>query len=623
MKLAVPFVQLPVRFDAERMAAEMRALGDAAWRLHPQKFPGNFALPLISVDGDPDSDSIAGLMRPTSYLESCPYMMQVLAKLGAVWGRTRLMKLSGGAEVTPHADINYYWRERVRVHVPILTQPGVRFICGEAEVNMAPGECWIFDTWRPHRVINAAEQERVHLVADTVGSESFWEMVNRGRVPGQNTFSGWRAEPFNGESSETASQALVFESTNVPEVMTPWELRSHIDFILAHVEPHPQLTFVQLIVNRFVTVWQALWAQYGTDRAGWPRYREALDTFIGRMERNAVPLQLVNGMQFMNTLRSMVLKVALADRRELAVPNEPRAPSAAVPRGSEGSGDPLFDRPVFLVSPPRSGSTLLFETLARARGVYTIGHESHALIEGVPGLNTAAHEFDSNRLLTTDATDDIAGELRRRFHAELRDRDGAEPQYGAVRMLEKTPKNALRVPFLARVFPGARFVYLHRDPRQTLASMIEAWESGRFVTYSRLPGWNGPAWSLLLTPGWQDLRGESLDAIVAAQWEVTTRTLLDDLDTLPSDRRVVAHYDALLAHPADEIARLCEVLELDWDRPLERELPHSRHTVSPPDAGKWRRQAGRIEAMLPGIANTIERAERIAGIAALAQVASR
>jgi hypothetical protein len=69
MKLQVPFIQLPVRFDAERMASEVSALGDGAWRPHPQKFPGNYSLPLISVNGDPASDSIAGPMRPTSSLE--------------------------------------------------------------------------------------------------------------------------------------------------------------------------------------------------------------------------------------------------------------------------------------------------------------------------------------------------------------------------------------------------------------------------------------------------------------------------------------------------------------------------------------------------------------------------
>lgn len=324
MKLQVPFIQLPIRFDAERLAGEMRALGDAAWRPHPQKFPGNFSLPLIAVHGDPDSDSTAGPMRPTPHLERCEYLQQVLNRLGAVWGRTRLMKLSGGAEVTPHADINYYWRDRVRVHVPIITSPAVRFICGEAEVNMAQGECWIFDTWRPHRVINAAAHERVHLVADTVGGDRFWELAGRGRVPGRGAFEGWQVEEFDGNQGAGASSSLHFESVNVPQVMTPWELRDHLNFILGHAEPDPRLAEVQRLAARLVSSWQALWARYGEDRDGWPAYREVLNVFTRNMELHAMPLRLSNGMRFMSTLRSMVLGVALADRAEEPLPEEMR-----------------------------------------------------------------------------------------------------------------------------------------------------------------------------------------------------------------------------------------------------------------------------------------------------------
>jgi len=128
MKLQVPFLQLPLRFDADRLNAEVEALGEQAWRPHPQGFAGNDSLTLITANGDPDSDEVAGPMRPTPHLLRCPYLMQTLDAVGATWGRSRLMRLSGQAEVTPHVDINYYWRERVRVHVPILTQPTVRSI---------------------------------------------------------------------------------------------------------------------------------------------------------------------------------------------------------------------------------------------------------------------------------------------------------------------------------------------------------------------------------------------------------------------------------------------------------------------------------------------------------------
>src|SRR3546814_8582968 len=97
-------------------------------------------------------------------------------------------------------------------------------------------------------------------------------------------------------------------------------------------------------------------------------------------------------------------------------------------------------------------------------------------------------------------------------------------------MLEKTPKNALRIPLLHKVFPDARFIYLHRDPRQVLGSMLDGWQSGGFRMYSALPGWQGPAWSFLLVPGWRELSGKPLEDIVAAQWARTSQVLLDDLD---------------------------------------------------------------------------------------------
>src|SRR5690606_15907891 len=129
---------------------------------------------------------------PTPWLLQSPYIQQAMATIGGTWGRSRLMRLSGNAEVTPHVDTNYYWREHIRVHVPIITTPSVRFQCGSAEVNMAPGECWIFDTWRLHNVLNEDENMRVHLVVDTVGGDAFWDHVAAGRAPGQPR-PDWRA----------------------------------------------------------------------------------------------------------------------------------------------------------------------------------------------------------------------------------------------------------------------------------------------------------------------------------------------------------------------------------------------------------------------------------------------
>lgn len=562
-------MQLPLSFDAAALEAEVGAIESSAWRPHPQGYPGNDALTLVTTGGDPDSDAVAGPMRATRHLERCPYLQQVLHSIGATWGRTRLMRLSGQAEVTPHVDVNYYWRERVRVHVPIVTQPTVRFTCGDAQINMRAGECWIFDTWRLHNVVNDHALPRIHLVADTVGGMGFWQLVARAR-PHTRVSADW--QPVAVAPDPQSQPSLDFESENVPTVMTPWEMRAHVAFALSESLPHRNTPAIQQRLLTFVRDWHGVWSACGERRAGWPRYRALLDAARrDLLALGAADINLANTTALSQALDAWVFQVALADRVSDADAETRQRPvtthtPSAVPAAAAASRDPLFDRPVFIVSPPRSGSTMLFETLARAPRLFTIGDESHQLIEGVPQLNPEARGFESNRLLAEDATPAMAETLRRRFFEALRDREGRPPPMGQpVRMLEKTPKNSLRVPFLARVFPQARFIYLYRDPRQVLSSMIEAWTTGRFRTYPQLPGWTGASWSLLLVPGWRELIGRPLHEIVAAQWNAATRLLIDDLEGLPAERRTIARYDALLADPAAEIRRLCSATGLDWE----------------------------------------------------------
>ena len=262
-----------------------------------------------------------------------------------------------------------------------------------------------------------------------------------------------------------------------------------------------------------------------------------------------------------------------------------------------------LERPIFIVSSPRAGSTLLFETLAQAPGLYTVGGESHRLIESIAAFSPAANGWHSNRLTAKDASPEATEKLARSFYEQLRDRDGGAPQ-GSARMLEKTPKNALRVPFFDAAWPDATFLYLYRDARRTMASMIEAWRSGRFRTYARLPGWQGEPWSLLLVPGWQGLNGRRLPEIVAHQWKATTQLLLEDLASLPAERVRAVTYDDFVTSPQATITSLAASLDLDWDRPVDSNLPLSRYTVSRPAPDKWRANEDVIDAIWPIVRDT-------------------
>ncbi len=362
-----------------------------------------------------------------------------------------------------------------------------------------------------------------------------------------------------------------------------------------------------------------MWARHGASGSGGAQYGEELRRVEELAARSRDRLHLTNGTDLCEMLLQYLVRPALdPDLRPGAAPiarSTRIAARPAVPAVAERQPDANpFDRPVIIVSPPRAGSTMLFETLAMSPSVHTIGGESHGLVESLPELHPARAGFVSNELGASIATAEVASRLRTAFLAACRDRDGRPPAPSdAVRLLEKTPKNALRVPFLNAVFPDAQFVYLYRDPREEISSMLDGWRSGRFVTYPQLPGWNGLPWSFLLTAGWPGLAELPLAEVVARQWAATTTRLLDDLEQLDPDRWCVAGYERMTSDPNAEIERLCRVLGLHWDRPIQEALPLSRHTLTPPEPEKWRKNEAELEPVLPLVSDVAARARAVFG----------
>jgi hypothetical protein len=603
MRLTQPFLKLPIRFDAEALAAEVRALPQSAWTPHPTGFVGNEAVRLVTPNAE-DSDAIEGPMAATDSLNRCDYVREIMAEIGGVWGRSRFMGLAAGREVPSHIDINYYWRTHLRIHIPVITNPGVLFTCGDEAVHMGAGECWVFDSFRWHDVQNKGSEQRIHLVLDTVGGGLLPDLMEAAETG--------TAEARFIRPGERAPDGLVFEKVNSPKVMSPWEMRCHLAFTREHAGSGPRVLKILERAERFIGAWAAAWARFGTEDGGRQTYEHLLHEVRKDVARLGVGgLAMKNEVSLELMLEQMIFAMALARPGTLSARPEndtgPAARSGANPAEAEEadlSFRDRFDRPIVIVSTPRSGSTLLYETLEQAPGLYSTGDESHWLIENVPGLSPAERGWNSNKLTAEDATAERAEQLARSFYQSLRDRDGS-PADGRVRMLEKTPKNALRVPFFDAVWPDSHFVYLYRDVRETLYSMMEAWHSGGFRTYPELPGWPGGSWSMLLIPGWERLRGKNLTQIVAQQWVTTTEALLDDLERIPSSRVHAIEHGAFLAAPQSEAKRLAKALGLEWDRTLGDQLPLSKTTLTQPAKDKWRRMEGAIQSVWP----IVERAD--------------
>jgi hypothetical protein len=243
-------------------------------------------------------------MRPTENLARMPYVQQVMAELGGVWTRSRLMGLGPGAEVPTHLDAHYHWRTHMRIHVPIITDPKVLFTCGSETVHMAPGECWLFDSFRWHRVENGWTERRVHLVLDTVMTPTLQALVDAARASAQTKCV---------KPDGTASRELHFEQFNAPGIMSHWEIRGHTNFIWGHVGDHANVPIIRDRLERFADAWAAVWAEFGSSPAAIPAYRRLLaECRLEVMQLANDEVQLKSEYLLRNVLDSLIFGPALS-----------------------------------------------------------------------------------------------------------------------------------------------------------------------------------------------------------------------------------------------------------------------------------------------------------------------
>jgi hypothetical protein len=82
--------------------------------------------------------------------------------------RALFARLAPGAEIRPHHDDGFSLTNSHRVHLPVLTRPGVAFTVGGETRGLAAGELVEINNCRVHAVRNDSPAPRVHLIVDWV-----------------------------------------------------------------------------------------------------------------------------------------------------------------------------------------------------------------------------------------------------------------------------------------------------------------------------------------------------------------------------------------------------------------------------------------------------------------------
>lgn len=264
--------------------------------------------------------------------------------------------------------------------------------------------------------------------------------------------------------------------------------------------------------------------------------------------------------------------------------------------------------PVFIIGAPRSGTNILRDVLCEFPSFGTWNCDEINPVWRHGHVNHPHDRFDAD--MATPAT--IAF-LRRTFVK-------AWKRFGRPRLLvEKTCANSLRIPFIAKAFPEARFIFLVRDGVDVVASAQKRWRGemempslpyywakvrstplldlpvygARFIQ-SRLSMMLGASDHLSFWgpqyPGIQnDLQCLSLDEVCARQWVYCVDDAAAGFDALPPERVCRVTYEDLAVAPEEQVASIGEFLNAGLD---DAAIAAVCTSVSRKSVGQGRRSFG-------------------------------
>lgn len=186
----------------------------------------------------------------------------------------------------------------------------------------------------------------------------------------------------------------------------------------------------------------------------------------------------------------------------------------------------------FVIGCARSGTSILGELVASHPRVKYIFEAIKIWEFGGMG------EYDSHRLTELHATDAVKKHVREYFENQSQ---------GADFVVEKNPRNSLRIPYVHAIFPDAKFIYIVRD--------------GRDVACSLVPGCGGEKWLHNRPPAWHEYYTKYEGALRCAYgWRDIVEISLRDLSLVP---HIMIRYEDLISSPLRVATDIFKFMGLD------------------------------------------------------------
>ena len=255
--------------------------------------------------------------------------------------------------------------------------------------------------------------------------------------------------------------------------------------------------------------------------------------------------------------------------------------------------------PIIVFGNTRSGTSIVQNLISAHPDVVAWYEPRHLWQFADPGSEN--DEFDA-----ADATVRVQRYIRRKFLAYQR-------RNGGRRIVEKTPVNILRIPYVHAIFPDATYVYIVRSPWSFISSVELKWQKTVSV--------RGLFWRLRSTPTAQlhyylakylrqlwdkrvlrrkylsvwgpryrnlsiDLAHEDMMTVVARQWSIPSRKAAEDLGEFAPGTVLSIRYEDLVQDPIDHLGHIAEHCGLDVTPEM---VAYAQDMIMSDRQEKWRR----------------------------------